>query len=148
MRKYLSFFLAVAMLVSVLAVPAFSAGYQYEEPVEPELWTEPDFSTDHDFSLAFVGDPQLITHGDYLLGTKKLDQLFGSISDTAQERKLEHVFVLGDITHGGYHNDANLAHSYVDPPVTAEWEIARDAIFQMNAANVPYSLCRGNHDDY
>ena len=70
--------------------------YLYETPVEPERWSEPKFHTDHAFSIAVVGDPQRISLGDYYQGTKKMEQLFGSIADTAKERKLEHVFVLGD----------------------------------------------------
>ncbi|MBE6715150.1 MAG: hypothetical protein E7575_07755, partial [Ruminococcaceae bacterium] len=148
MKKVLTFFSAASLLLTVLSFPAFSAEYQYETPVEPALWAEPEFGTDHAYSFAFVGDPQYLSIGDYYQGTKKMDQLFGSIADTAEERKLEHVFVLGDITDKGYNNDANLAHTYCDPPVTGEWETAQKAIFQLNEAGVPYSLCRGNHDDY
>ena len=122
--------------------------YLYEAPVEPERWIEPDFHTDHAFSLAIVGDPQRISLGDYYQGTKKMDQLFCSIADTAQDRKLKHVFVLGDLTHMGYHNDGNLAAHHYDPPVTIEWENAQKAVFQLNQAGIPYSICRGNHDDY
>ena len=39
-------------------------------------------------SFAFVGDPQFITIGDALLGTKKLKYQFKYIADTAEERKL------------------------------------------------------------
>ena len=76
--------------------------YHYETPLEPECWMEPDFHTDHDFSIAVVGDPQRISLGDYYQGTQKMEQLFGYIADTARERKLAHVFVLGDLTHMGY----------------------------------------------
>ena len=47
-------------------------GYSYETPIEPELWAEPEFHTDHAYSIAFVGDPQYISTGDYFLGTKKM----------------------------------------------------------------------------
>ncbi len=120
----------------------------YPAPVEPALWCEPAFHTDHDFSFAVVGDPQRISLGDYYQGTKKMKQLFGYIADTAEKRKLKHVFILGDLTHLSYHNDGNLAFSSQDPPVTREWENARDAVFQLNEAKIPYTLCRGNHDDY
>ena len=122
--------------------------YPYEAPVEPERWIEPDFHTDHDFSIAVVGDPQRISLGDYYQGTKKMEQIFGYIAATAKERKLAHVFVLGDLTHMGYRNDGNLAARHYDPPLTGEWENAKEAVLQLNAAGVPYSLCRGNHDDY
>ena len=122
--------------------------YAYETPIQPEIWTEPDFHTDHAFSIAFVGDPQYISTGDYFLGTKKMKQLFASIANTAKERKLEHVFILGDLTDMGYRNDGNLAWMHYDPPITAEWENAKEAVFQLNEAKIPFSLCRGNHDDY
>ncbi len=122
--------------------------YSYEIPVEPELWTEPNFHTDHAFSIAVVGDPQRICVGDRYQGTRKLDQLFCYIADTAEERKLKHVFVVGDLTHTTYHNDGNLAAHHEDPPSTEEWEIAQKAVFRLNEAQVPYLLCRGNHDDY
>ncbi len=122
--------------------------YPYETPLEPELWTEPNFQTDHKFSFAIVGDPQRICLGDYYQGTKKMDQIFGLIAETAEQRKLKYVFIAGDLTHTSYHNDGNLAARHEDPPVTAEWEIAQKAVFQLNEAKIPYSLCRGNHDDY
>ena len=124
------------------------AKYVREEPLEPELWEEPHFSTDHAYSIAFVGDPQYITCGDYYLGTEKFYEQFRFVAETAKERKLEHLFVLGDITDLGYMNDANLAYSHHYPPITREWELSRDAIFQLNGTGVTYSLCRGNHDDY
>ena len=119
-----------------------------EEPIDPDLWDEPQFDTDHAYSIAFVGDPQYITCGDYYIGTHKLHDQFGFVAETAKERKLEHLFVLGDITDLGYRNDANLAGHHYFPPKTREWEIAREAIFQLNGTGVTYSLCRGNHDDY
>ena len=122
--------------------------FSYEAPVEPEIWAEPDFHTDHAFSIAFVGDPQYISTGDYFLGTKKMKQLFASVASTAKERKLAHVIVLGDLTDMGYRNDANLAYIHYDPPLTGEWENALEAVQQLNDAGVSYALCRGNHDDY
>ena len=147
MRKALSFFLAVLSLLS-MTISVFSLEYTYEAPVEPNIWSEPDFSVDHAYSFAFVGDTQYLCQGDYYIGTNTMDRLYGSIAQTAKERKLEHVFVLGDITDMGYRNDANLAHAHNDPPLTGEWEVAQKAVFQLSDAGVSYSLCRGNHDDY
>ncbi len=132
----------------MLSGTARAAEYTYDAPVEPQLWQEPDFSTDHAYSIALVGDTQCLSRGDYFYGTKKMEQLFGIISDTAEERKLEHVFVLGDITDMGYRNDRNLGYACFNPPLTGEWENAQKAILQMSDAGISYSLCRGNHDDY
>lgn len=146
--RAISLICVLAMLVgSLVIVASASAGYKYEEPFDPGIWKSPNFSTDHAYSLAFVGDTQYITCGDYFQGTKKLQQQFKFIADTAEERKLEHVFVLGDITDMGYWNDRNLASRHVSPPNTGEWEIAKSAISQLDGV-VTYSLCRGNHDDY
>ena len=146
MRRILSILLALC--VSVGLFPVSAAEYTYAEPLEPEKWMEPDFSSDHAYSIALVGDTQSLSRGDYFYGTNHMEQLFGTIADTAEERKLEHVIVLGDITDMGYRNDTNLGYSIFKPPVTGEWENAQKAILQMSEAGVSYSLCRGNHDDY
>ena len=147
MKKLFAPFLALCTVWGLYPV-ANAAEYTYAEPVEPNLWKEPDFSTDHAYSIAFVGDPQFLNNSDVQFGEKKMDQLFGTIAETAEERKLKHVFVLGDITHVGYRNDSNLAARHYDVPKTGEWENAQKAILQLSDAGVSYSLCRGNHDDY
>ena len=55
---------------------AVDSEYVYEEPVNPEMWEDVDFDTDHAYSIAFVGDTQYITSGDRFLGTSKLKQQF------------------------------------------------------------------------
>ena len=147
-KKIVSVLCLVAMLVSTIALTIVSASeYVIEKPVEPSKWENPHFDTDHAYSFAFVGDTQFLTVGDYLLETEKLKYQYKYIADTAEERKLEHVFVLGDMTDWGYRNDSNLASAHNDPPITKEWEIVKEAISQLDGV-VPYSLVRGNHDDY
>ena len=143
--KAVALICVISMLFSAFGLIA--SGYEYETPKEPEKWSDPDFETDHAYSIAFVGDTQYITNGDDYYGTKKLDQIYKYIADTAEERKLEHVFVLGDITDGGYWNDGSLAGHHENPPKFGEWEVAKRAISQLDG-KVSYSLCRGNHDDY
>ena len=46
---------------------------------------------------------------------------------------------------GRYNN--HLASAHNDPPITGEWEVVKAAISQLDGV-VPYSLVRGNHDDY
>jgi len=86
--------------------------------------------------------------GDRLNGTNNVERLYKYVAETAEERKLKHVFVLGDITEIGYWNDYNMVNAAKGwPRITEEWELAQKAIFQLNG-KVKYNLCRGNHDDY
>ncbi|MBR2387175.1 MAG: metallophosphoesterase [Clostridia bacterium] len=143
-------FCLLSVIMSTLAVSLSAAEVKYDTPVHKDMWEEPNFDdpSTYAYSFAFVGDTQCITIGDRLDGTNKLERLYKYIADTAEERKLEHVFVLGDITEIGYWNDYNMVNAAKDwPTVTEEWPIAQKAIFQMNG-KVKYNLCRGNHDDY
>ena len=135
--RLLAFFIAAVTLAATLGIGGFAASYRIETPVEASMWEKNHFDTDHAYSLAFVGDTQYITCGDYFLGTEKLKYQYKVIADTAEARKLEHVFILGDITDMGYWNDANLAGKHVSPPVTGEWEIAQEAIFQLGMREFP-----------
>ena len=151
-KKIVAILCAAVMLFTSFGVLSVSATTTYDEPVKPEHWVDAEFSTDHAYSFAFVGDTQFLTIGDALSygkkgQTNKLQTLYQYIADTAADRKLAHVFVLGDMTDRGYKNDANLAGSTSDALGTAEWNLVNSAISKLNGI-VPYSLCRGNHDDY
>lgn len=142
--------LSIIMGAFSVLLSAAETEYVYDTPVDPEMWEEPNFDDpdSYAYSLAFVGDTQCLMLGDRLYGTDNVERLYKYVAGTAEERKLEHVFVLGDITEVGYWNDYNIANKAKDSPmVTEEWVIAQRAIFQMNG-KVNYSLCRGNHDDY
>ena len=148
--KSIALLCLLSLLLSTLAVVASAAEPAYDTPVDKSMWEEPNFDdpSTYAYSFAFVGDTQCITIGDRLDGTNKLEILYKYIADTAEERKLEHVFVLGDITEVGYWNDYNLVNAAKGwPTITEEWDIAQNAIFQLNG-KVKYNLCRGNHDDY
>ena len=90
--------LAAILMLSVVSASVYAADYTMEKPVDPSMWEEPHFDTDHAYSFAFVGDTQYITCGDAYLGTNKLQYQYKYIAETAEARKLEHVFVLGDMT--------------------------------------------------
>ena len=122
--------------------------YKFDTPIEPEMWAEPGYDDDYAYSIAIIGDPQWITCGDRFCGTRKLYQIFKYVADTAEKRRVKHVFMLGDITDEGYHNDANLAYAHTPIPLTEEWELAKEAVSLLDEKKIPYSLCRGNHDDY
>ena len=151
-RKTIALICLLSLIMGSFSVliSAAEPEYVYDTPVDPEMWEEPNFDDpdSYAYSLAFVGDTQCLMLGDRLYGTDNVERLYKYVAGTAEERKLEHVFVLGDITEVGYRNDYNLANKAAESPmVTEEWEIAQKAIFQMNG-KVNYSLCRGNHDDY
>ncbi len=146
MKKFISVICVIAMLVATVSLVPVGAA-TYDTPVDADMWIEPNFETDVAYSFAFVGDTQYLTCGDYYLGTNTMDRLYSSIASTAAERKLSHVFILGDITDLGYRNDYNQGGAHNSPIITGEWDIAQKAIFKLNGI-VPYSITRGNHDDY
>ncbi len=79
--------------------------------------------------------------------------LYSWIVQQKEEKKIAYVFGLGDITQNhawtgskatpSHIEKANLQVSFVDP----EWNVAKEAIFQLDAAGIPYSQVRGNHDN-
>lgn len=93
------------------------------------------------YSFAVIGDTQKTT---FLEGvTKKITtptaensvsyRMYKWLVDNRAAKNLQVVIGVGDIT------DANL-----DP----EWAMIKQAIEQMSAASLPYTLVRGNHDTY
>lgn len=88
--------------------------------------------TDYDYTFAVVGDTQKITYYDYQNGTKHLNKIYDWILSKQEERNIEYVMGLGDITEKG--------------TIDAEWELALGAINKLNG-KIPYSLVRGNHDN-
>lgn len=82
--------------------------------------------TDYAYAFAAVGDIQTINYND----PANLTKIYDWIAKVADEKKIEYVFTLGDIT------DANLS---------SEWALAKAVMNKMNGV-VPYSFIRGNHD--
>jgi hypothetical protein len=62
-----------------------------------------------------------------------MDTLYGWIADNIEEKKIEYVFGLGDIT------------ETPGASMDGEWAVAKNAIFKLNG-KVNYSMVRGNHD--
>lgn len=75
--------------------------------------------------------------------TKKNEKKFGQHADSPKyftqaglEKYSKHGYNEvdipngSDITHKGYHDDANLATTYYDPPRKAEREVSEEAILQ------------------
>lgn len=82
--------------------------------------------TDYAYSFCVVGDTQVVAE-KY---PDKLACIYDWIIENKEEKKIEFVFGLGDITNKN---------------TDAEWAVAKEQIFKMNGV-VPYSLVRGNHD--
>ena len=103
--------------------------------------------TNNEYSFAFVGDTQMVTYGDLKNGTKNLEAMYGWIADNAASKNIAHVFALGDMTEFSYHNDEAISASQTYKTGTAEWDIVKAATNKLKGV-VPYSVVRGNHDDY
>jgi len=81
---------------------------------------------DYDYSFAVVGDIQNVTY-KY---PEKVDTIYGYIASKVKEKKIAHVFSLGDLTEGDS---------------LGEWNVVKKSISKLDGV-VPYSLVRGNHD--
>lgn len=155
--KMISILSILALLFSVAAMSFVSASVP--EPVVPEDWTADSIGGDQDFTLAFVGDIQALTEMDYKSSidadpnndTAYVDALFNWIAENADDKKIKHVFTLGDLTEFSSENDPNLSYAAKQQINNAsgdkEWIIVKNAISQLDGV-VPYSIARGNHDDY
>lgn len=86
---------------------------------------------DYAYSFAVVGDTQVLCQ-KY---PDKMEAIYDWILENKDERKIAHVFGLGDITEGMW-----------DVSNTDwEWNSAKSYITRLDGV-IPYSLVRGNHD--
>ncbi len=90
---------------------------------------EPDI--DYAYSFAVIGDTQWLSK----YNPAKMEGIYDWILENKDEKKIAHVFGLGDITEDW--NDADKEQ---------EWIQAQSFIYKLNGV-VPYSLVRGNHDE-
>lgn len=141
MLKRIALFLQGVLLVLGIAPCALAADDDalfYERPQE---------KTDYAYSFAVVGDIQ--THvmtdaktlGDANLqnDTSHTYNLYKWIVDNKEEKNIQWVFGLGDLTEN---------ENYTVPGSDEqEWQIAKSAIRQLDRAGVRYSLIPGNHDN-
>ena len=98
----------------------------------PREWIEshePDI--DYAYSFAVVGDTQWLSK----YKPEKMEGIYDWIIANKDDKKIAHVFGLGDIT-----EDWNTAGK------EQEWIRAHEYISKLNGV-VPYSLVRGNHDE-
>lgn len=94
---------------------------------------------EYEFSMAVVGDPQVVTaHSANGNTPGEVDKLFQWIVDNvpADKKNIKFVFNMGDTTDSYYLNNSE----------EEEWEAGAKAVKIMNG-KVPYSMVRGNHDE-
>ena len=91
------------------------------------LWlNENSPEPEYDYSFAVVGDTQILTS----FFPDDLHYIYDYLSQNIENKKISHVFGMGDIT---------------DKDTDEEWTLAVNQISKLDG-KVPYSLTRGNHD--
>lgn len=145
-KRIASFVCVIAMLLSVLSIGTVntSAAEGSKWLAESGLTPSPD---EYDYSFIIVGDTQCIAYLEAINrnsnkeDTHYLDTMYKWIVDNKDEKKIAHVFGVGDVTDRDHYTENK---TYF--PVASEWEIAKAAIQQLDG-KVSYSLARGNHDN-
>ena len=82
----------------------------------------------YEYSFAVVGDTQAMCEGD----PEAMNAVYDWILANKKSQKIEYVIGLGDIT---------------DDSTDKEWTAANSSISKLNG-KIPYSLVRGNHNDW
>jgi predicted phosphodiesterase len=128
MKKVISIICLLATIISMTTLGSLSAsaavGYTDEGMT----------IKDNSYTFIFIGDTQNLAYSDSH-GTNHLNTMYEWIVENKDEKNIEFVFGLGDITES---RGSALAYG--------EWDVALEAISKLNGV-VPYSLVRGNHDD-
>ena len=103
------------------------SGNGYDVTYTQQWWGEPVRTEDYAYSFAIVGDTQTITW-KY---PAQLATIYNWIVDNAEDKNIQYVFGLGDIT---------------ETDTDEQWTVAKEAITLMDG-KVPYSLLRGQGHD-
>ena len=90
-NKIIAIICLVATLLSMTTLGACSAA-------AAETWINYELSEEPDYSFAVIGDIQTLAWFDQRERTTYTKTLFDWILDNADDRKIEYVFGLGDIT--------------------------------------------------
>lgn len=100
----------------------------FDAKLKSKWFTDKEPVTNFDYSFAVVGDTQIVTHN----APQKLGMIYDWIVNNISSKKIKFVMGLGDIIDSW--------------GSSSEWNVAAAAIQKIDG-KVPYSLCRGNHDD-
>ena len=90
-----------------------------------------DHVEEYKYSFAIVGDTQQVVYQDSNNSTTKVNAIYDWIVNNKEDKNIQFVFGVGDITEKDTDN---------------EWTIAKNAITKMDGV-VPYSLIRGQGHD-
>ena len=136
MKKYATKTL-IAIIVAALLLATVIASSSAAEYEESTIWlnSNPNAPTDYAYSLAIVGDTQILVETDANSrqdddpsnDTNYTASIYNWIVANKDAKKMQYVIGLGDITNN--HTDL-------------EWQVAKDAITKMNGV-IPYSLVKG-----
>lgn len=130
MKKKICYPLLLSLLITCFSAFVITAGA--EENDGPWLAENPNAPTDYAYSMVVVPDTQFLTEKDVTDGTEYLNSIYDWIIANKDEKKIELVMGLGDIT---------------DDDTEAEWLHAEEQIGKLNGV-VPYTLVKGGspHD--
>ena len=150
MKRFISLLAVIALLAAACCIPVNAT------PNDPK-WVDKEPAENVEYSFALVGDTQILTAFD--AGTKLqtdssswgeydpkynnqnyLYNLYKWIVDNKTSKKIAYVFGLGDMAQ---HEVSNEEHG---PMGIKDWEVVVPAVKQLEDANIPYSMARGNHD--
>lgn len=168
-KRIIALICILAMVFSVASLTITSAYTIRQDVIGTHLtgtalsdWKASNFQstspvTDSDYSLVFVGDTQRLTYADFRStldndssnDTSYLKSVYKWIADNAESKNIKHVFALGDLTECSVGNDSSIVGAAIQAYATGEeeWKIHRAATDQLKG-KVPFSVIRGNHDDY
>ena len=102
------------------------SGNSYDAKKKMLWFDEKEEVSDFAYSFAVIGDTQVVAK-KY---PDEFHKIYDYILDNLEEKNIQFVLGLGDIT---------------DTDSYDEWELAKENIFRLDG-KVPYSLVRGNHD--
>ena len=128
MKRKIAIFLCMVLVVTTMSGIGPMKVAQAAEATD--FYTEKEAVTDYAYSFAVVGDTQIVTEYDVNNGTNYLSGMYDWILTNKEEKNIEYVFGLGDIT---------------DNNKEAEWALAQKQISKLDG-KIPYSVIRGNHD--
>ena len=116
----------VAIVDAMLKNEALYNAYIAVQPTDYFYYANSDVS-DYAYSMAVVGDIQITSYKH----TDKLHYLYDWILNNAEDKKIEYVLGLGDIT---------------DQDNDWEYNAVEEQLKRLQAAGIDQSIVRGNHD--